>query len=117
MIKCVNIHSYKLLNNLSLESFGHFNIFTGRNNVGKTSVLEAIYLNTWDESPMENLIKVFDKFRNFRLNKSSAEFLFIKEIWILILASLRNLMIRTSIKSRSRLMRANQIVLMDIIWS
>ncbi len=78
MIKCVNIHSYKLLNNLSLESFGHFNIFTGRNNVGKTSVLEAIYLNTWDESPMENLIKVFDKFRNFRLNKSSAEFLFYK---------------------------------------
>lgn len=27
---------------------------------------------------MENLIKIFDKFRNFRLNKSSAEFLFYK---------------------------------------
>ncbi|WP_158654779.1 AAA family ATPase [Helicobacter cetorum] len=78
MIKRVDIHSYKLLYNLSLESFGCFNIFTGRNNAGKTSVLEAIYLNTWDESPMDNLIKIFDKFRDFRLNKDSAELLFYK---------------------------------------
>ena len=43
-IKYVEIHNFRGIKNLTLENLGNINIFTGRNNVGKSTCLEAIAL-------------------------------------------------------------------------
>jgi AAA15 family ATPase/GTPase len=43
-IQELNIESYRGIKNLKLSSTGQFNLLLGKNNVGKTSVLEAIEL-------------------------------------------------------------------------
>jgi len=40
------IHNFKRFKQLSLEDIGQFNLIVGDNNVGKTSVLEALLFNT-----------------------------------------------------------------------
>lgn len=40
----LNIENYKGFETLQLNTLGRVNIFTGKNDVGKTSLLEAIYL-------------------------------------------------------------------------
>lgn len=44
MFKNISIKNYKKINQLSLNELKQFNIFVGKNNVGKTSILEAIYV-------------------------------------------------------------------------
>ena len=43
-ISALNIDSYRGINHLSIDNLGGVNIFLGDNNVGKTSILEAIEL-------------------------------------------------------------------------
>lgn len=44
MIKSINIQGYKNLSGLNITQFSKINLFSGKNNVGKTSLLEAIEL-------------------------------------------------------------------------
>ena len=44
MIDFLHIKNYKNLKNLELDSLGKVNLFIGKNNTGKTSLLEAISL-------------------------------------------------------------------------
>lgn len=43
-MKYAEIHDFRGIKNLTLENLGDINIFTGRNNVGKSTCLEAIAL-------------------------------------------------------------------------
>ncbi len=44
MINSFGIKNFKNLNNLTIKSFSKVNLITGKNNTGKTTLLEAIYL-------------------------------------------------------------------------
>ncbi|EAI6839855.1 TPA: AAA family ATPase, partial [Campylobacter coli] len=44
MIDNIKIQNYKLIKELEIDKFKNINIFTGENNCGKSSILEAIYL-------------------------------------------------------------------------
>ena len=43
MLERLEINNFRGIKKLSFDSFKNINIFTGKANVGKTSVLEAIY--------------------------------------------------------------------------
>lgn len=51
MISSVNIHGFRGFSELKLPGLKRFNLFVGRNNVGKTSVLEAIFALLGAASP------------------------------------------------------------------
>ena len=51
MIKEVLIHNFKCFKKLIIPEFGRINLIAGRNNVGKTSLLEAIFLYHDRERP------------------------------------------------------------------
>ncbi|AEF97101.1 AAA family ATPase [Methanotorris igneus] len=61
MFKKVIINSFRSINNLEIDDLKKVNLFVGKNNCGKTSVLEGIYLLS---NPMSilNLVNI----RNFR---------------------------------------------------
>src|SRR5713101_5648263 len=40
----LEIHNFRAFDHLQIETLGRVNLITGQNNVGKTSVLEAVYL-------------------------------------------------------------------------
>src|SRR5262245_20037887 len=40
----LEVRNFRAFDHLQIESLGRVNLITGRNNVGKTSVLEAVYL-------------------------------------------------------------------------
>src|SRR5205823_2189753 len=40
----LEIHNFRAFDHLQIEALGRVNLITGQNNVGKTSVLEAVYL-------------------------------------------------------------------------
>lgn len=44
MIHSIEIKGYRALNNFSLENLGRINLIVGKNNTGKTSILEALNL-------------------------------------------------------------------------
>ncbi len=44
MIKQVAVNNYKNLNNFNFGGFGRINLLTGKNNIGKTNLLESIYI-------------------------------------------------------------------------
>ena len=44
MIKEVKIQNFRTFKYLEIRNFGHINVFIGKNNLGKSSLLEAIYL-------------------------------------------------------------------------
>lgn len=50
MIKSLEIINYKVIDYLKIEDLSCINFFVGKNNCGKTSLLEAIYLN-FDPNP------------------------------------------------------------------
>ncbi|AFI04091.1 AAA family ATPase [Helicobacter cetorum] len=64
MIKSIEIKNYKALKDLTIKGFTSFNLFSGENNVGKTSVLEAICINSFG-NPIHNLIQL----ANIRLTR------------------------------------------------
>ncbi len=44
MIKNIEIKNFRTFRQLKIEDFGQINVFIGKNNLGKSSLLEAIYL-------------------------------------------------------------------------
>lgn len=51
MLKDVRIQNYRLFEDLQLNDLGRVNLIVGQNNVGKTSLLEALYLLTSKNNP------------------------------------------------------------------
>lgn len=45
MYKTIQIRNFKSINDLILDDASHFNIITGPNNLGKTSILEALFMH------------------------------------------------------------------------
>ncbi len=45
------IHGFRAFEHLKLEKLGMVNLFTGKNNVGKTSLLEALWVYANQGSP------------------------------------------------------------------
>ncbi len=50
-IQDITIENYKSLEHFEAKGFGKINLITGKNNVGKTSLLEALYLNLGPGNP------------------------------------------------------------------
>ena len=44
MLNSLKIRNYRNLRHLTIEKLGRVNLLVGKNNTGKTSVLEAVYL-------------------------------------------------------------------------
>ena len=61
-IKSLKIENFRGIKKFELNDLGKINIFLGRNSVSKTSILEAIWLNTGMRSV--NNIQAIDTFRN-----------------------------------------------------
>lgn len=51
MIESVEIKNYKVIDYLKVENLTNINFFVGKNNCGKTSLLEAIFLNFQPTNP------------------------------------------------------------------
>ena len=64
MIKDIEIIEYKGFKNLNLKNLSQVNIISGENNIGKTALLEALFL--YDDILSSNLYILFGKF--FSLN-------------------------------------------------
>ena len=45
MLESIEIKNYKIIDSLKVENLTNINVFVGKNNCGKTSLLEAIFLN------------------------------------------------------------------------
>ncbi|MGB0524866.1 MAG: AAA family ATPase [Flammeovirgaceae bacterium] len=59
MIENLSIKNFKNLQDLEIQNFGKVNLITGKNNTGKSSLLEAIALYVNDGNPAE-LFKILD---------------------------------------------------------
>ena len=58
-IPSLSIHRFRSLSDLSIPEFGRVNLITGRNNSGKSSVLEAIRLLA-TEGDFSTIFKILD---------------------------------------------------------
>ncbi len=83
MIKSIKISNYKNLDGFEFDGFGRLNLITGKNNVGKTNLLEAMFLglNSKDElgfiinsrqskGDIYNTKSIENLFTNLNLNKN-----------------------------------------------
>lgn len=70
-MKNIQIKNYKMLDNLTIEDFTKINIFVGENNVGKSSVLEAIYLNYCASKLLNTLNNISYVKRNKKIKQES----------------------------------------------
>jgi AAA15 family ATPase/GTPase len=61
-IREIEIKNYKLFKDFKAEGFGRVNLIGGKNNVGKTALMEAIYISTAK--------KIFEIYQNFLTVKS-----------------------------------------------
>jgi len=55
-IKNIEIKNFKCFEDFKAEGFGHVNLIGGKNNVGKTAFMEAIYLNN-DKNNLKHIIR------------------------------------------------------------
>jgi AAA15 family ATPase/GTPase len=58
MINSLYIKNYKLFKELRIESLAQVNLVIGKNNVGKTSLLEAIMLFSYDNNIVNNIFNI-----------------------------------------------------------
>lgn len=74
MISKTHITNFKCINNIDIDGFKNVNIFHGQNNLGKTSILQGIYLATLFDNTnnlkgyFENLNLFRKLFNNFDVN-------------------------------------------------
>ncbi len=59
MLENVNIQNFRLFENFSIQNLAKVNLIVGKNNVGKSSLLEALYLLASQSSP-EILLSLLD---------------------------------------------------------
>ncbi len=79
MIKSIKISNYKNLDGFEFDGFGRLNLITGKNNVGKTNLLEAMYLGLDKMNALRNIYiernsdttKLTNSFTNLDLKKNS----------------------------------------------
>lgn len=64
--KSLKITNFRAINSLEAEDFKRVNLITGRNNCGKTTVLEALFLISGMSNPQIPI--VINNFRNLILN-------------------------------------------------
>ncbi|WP_100998104.1 AAA family ATPase [Helicobacter pylori] len=83
MIKSVEINNYKNFKHLKMENFKLINFFTGQNDMGKTNLLEALYINTGAYDPITNQGNLppehavnISEFRKVKLNTDNLKTLF-----------------------------------------
>ncbi len=64
ILPSLEIRQFRILRKLEIERLGRVNLIVGKNNVGKTSVLEAIYLyaNPGNPEVLLDLISTRDEF-------------------------------------------------------
>jgi hypothetical protein len=63
ILSSLEIHNFRLLRNIRIERLGRVNLFVGKNNVGKSSILEAIQLYIYQDSAILDLLRARDEFR------------------------------------------------------
>ncbi len=64
-ITSFHLENFKQFENLDIENIGQFNIITGDNNTGKTSVLEALLVERSFGTFKNKLSNVFNKYKRF----------------------------------------------------
>ena len=64
MIKSISLHNFRNVGNKTYDLNNNLIIFVGNNGVGKTSILEAIYLCTTSKSHRTNNFKDLIRFNN-----------------------------------------------------
>ena len=63
-LKTLEVKNFRSINNLKIEDLGQVNIFTGENNCGKTTLLEAVYqLIGWHINTLPNLNSLRSPFK------------------------------------------------------
>ena len=76
MIESIEIKNYKVLDSIEVENLAQINIFVGKNNCGKTSLLEAIFLNFQPSNPM-NIVSVVSNFiRQIQVSHDNLDYFF-----------------------------------------
>ena len=64
-ITSFTVENFKRFEYFEMQNIGQFNLLVGDNNVGKTSVLEALLIDEDPETYRQNLLTVLFKFRQF----------------------------------------------------
>ncbi len=79
-IKNIEIKNFKCFENFKAEGFGRVNLIGGKNNVGKTAFMEAVYINVYARN-IKNFIGILTVIKSNRdfLNIESEEEIDIKE--------------------------------------
>ncbi len=76
MIESIEVKNYKVLDLIEVENLAQINIFVGKNNCGKTSLLEAIFLNFQPNNPM-NIVSVVSNFvRQMQISHDDLDYFF-----------------------------------------
>lgn len=60
MLRSLEIHNYRNLHHLSIERLGRINLLLGKNNTGKTSVLEAVAIHI-NKGSIDFLLQLLDE--------------------------------------------------------
>lgn len=66
MLEYIKVKNFRSIDNLEVESLRKVNIFVGENNCGKTTLLEAIYLNLNSLNP-SSLMEIYINIRRLKL--------------------------------------------------
>ncbi|MCX2716350.1 AAA family ATPase [Helicobacter sp. MIT 21-1697] len=76
MIESVEVKNYKVLDSIQIENLTQINIFVGKNNCGKTSLLEAIFLNFQPSNSM-NIVSIVSNFvRQIQVSHDNLDYFF-----------------------------------------
>ena len=76
MIESIEVKNYKVLDSIEVENLAQINIFVGKNNCGKTSLLEAIFLNFQPNNPM-NIVSIVSNFiRQTQIRHDNLDYFF-----------------------------------------
>lgn len=78
MIESVEIKNYKVIDYLKVENLTNVNFFVGKNNCGKTSLLEAIFLNLEPNNPQVIIWRVSNQIRQIMVSEDNLAWLFHK---------------------------------------
>ncbi len=78
MIESVEIKNYKVIDYLKVENLTNINFFVGKNNCGKTSLLEAIFLNLEPSNPQVIIWRVSNQIRQIMVSEDNLAWLFYK---------------------------------------
>jgi AAA15 family ATPase/GTPase len=70
-IKEIEIKNYKLFKDFKADGFGRVNLIGGKNNVGKTAFMEAIYVNVY----AKNINTLFTSICSIKFRRDNLEFI------------------------------------------